>query len=341
VASEWDWVFDGAMSAAGSLMFIRGVSPERVMDAYAVNPAPARVLPATQAIEALRHPVTDRKGRVIYPWIRAGRAGDWAFAIDETWPGCADDEAAIGTELSAGTELAWCSWADGQGSFSYVVDGHSITWFDPWEAWKRFGRKPDFFLASMQQAGLQVDPPRRKAPPSPPRDPWIALLEMLTTTLGIRLSRQVALGPLLTAQRDLATEWVATYQDDDEAATSEWAWFREAGTAVGGTLMFARGASAGQVIEAFAIAPGARHNSFVPASKVSGVLRYPVCDDAGTLMHPWIRVGMTGEWAFAIDESAAGWGGYEDDCQGTSGLPCGRTDDLPVGGQVMSVLAVS
>jgi len=27
-------------------------------------------------------------------------------------------------------------------------------------------------------------------------------------------------------------------------------------------------------------------------------------------------------------------------CQGTSGLPCGRTADLPVGGQVMSVPAV-
>ena len=28
-------------------------------------------------------------------------------------------------------------------------------------------------------------------------------------------------------------------------------------------------------------------------------------------------------------------------CQGTSGLPCGRTADLLAGGQVMSVLAVS
>ncbi len=27
-------------------------------------------------------------------------------------------------------------------------------------------------------------------------------------------------------------------------------------------------------------------------------------------------------------------------CQGTSGLPCGRTADLPAGGQVMSLLAV-
>ena len=51
----------------------------------------------------------------------------------------------------------------------------------------------------------------------------------------------------------------------------------------------------------------------------------------------WIPV----ECRTSAQTAADGPGRYGYSCQGTSGLPCGRTADLLAGGQVMSVLAVS
>ena len=58
----------------------------------------------------------------------------------------------------------------------------------------------------MREAGLATEPsdPQEDAPAvqeSEPSDPIIAVLDMLTRALGIRLPAEVALGPLLTVQR--------------------------------------------------------------------------------------------------------------------------------------------
>jgi hypothetical protein len=48
----------------------------------------------------------------------------------------------------------------------------------------------------MRQAGVRLDDDDAI------KDPVIAVLDMVTLALGIRLSGDVALGPLLTVQRD-------------------------------------------------------------------------------------------------------------------------------------------
>ena len=67
----------------------------------------------------------------------------------------------------------------------------------------------------------------------------------------------------------------------------------------------------------------------------------------------WFGTSMTGPpnytltmtqgqtYTYTQEFSGNRFAGAVNICQGTSGLPCGRTADLLAGGQVMSVLAVS
>jgi hypothetical protein len=73
-----------------------------------------------------------------------------------------------------------------------------VTAFEPLRGWERFGTEPDRFAEQMRQVGLRtsIDDDDDVA------DPVTGLLEMLTVTLGIWVPRDVALGPLLTVQRD-------------------------------------------------------------------------------------------------------------------------------------------
>jgi hypothetical protein len=84
--------------------------------------------------------------------------------------------------------------------FYYFADGTEVTSFEPLMARDRFGSDPDRFVSQMRQAGLRVDPPADDDDNELERDSGIAVLEMLTLALGIRLSREVAIGPLLTVQ---------------------------------------------------------------------------------------------------------------------------------------------
>jgi hypothetical protein len=54
----------------------------------------------------------------------------------------------------------------------------------------------------MRQAGVRLDGEVRLDDDDAVKDPVIAVLEMVTLALGISLSKDVALGPLLTVQRD-------------------------------------------------------------------------------------------------------------------------------------------
>jgi hypothetical protein len=64
----------------------------------------------------------------------------------------------------------------------------------------RSGSEPDRFVPFMRQAGFRSDPASDSRVDGSFRDRAVALLETLTLALGIRLSRDDALGALLTFQ---------------------------------------------------------------------------------------------------------------------------------------------
>jgi hypothetical protein len=182
----------------GVLMFVRGASPERVMQAFGMDLRTARRLRAAEVYE-LPFRQEDETGAVL-PWIRVGAVGEWVFAIDESSAGHGGYEEDAARDLSAGTDVAWFTQTMTIDYFRYYRDGTLVTSFEPLFAWRRRGTDPDLFVPAMRQAGLRVDPPADDAE-SPLVDDVIALLEMLTIALGIRLPADVALGPLLTVHR--------------------------------------------------------------------------------------------------------------------------------------------
>lgn len=91
--------------------------------------------------------------------------------------------------------------------FRYLVDGTDVTSFEPLMSRYRSGTEPDRFLREMREVGLAVDLPdpgdefdEDEFEDEP--NPTVLALEMLTVALGIRLPADVALGPLLTVQRE-------------------------------------------------------------------------------------------------------------------------------------------
>jgi Family of unknown function (DUF6461) len=207
--SDWGWVrqVDG-LKIGGCLTFARGVSPERVIEAFGMDPAGAAVLSEAAAQE--RFPPGDP------PRIRVGSVGDWAFAVEElTLMGSLEN---VARDLSAGTESVAVDWtAKPTSTVRYFTDGIAMTVFEADAPNDRAGREPDRFLAEMRQAGMRTEP--RELPPPLSReeylarrrdlaelrrnyrDPVIVSLGMLTLALGIRLPAEVARGPLLTVSR--------------------------------------------------------------------------------------------------------------------------------------------
>jgi hypothetical protein len=186
----------------GSLMFARKVSAERIIEAFGVDPAAARLVPADGISAVLSHPLWDED----HPWIRAGTLGDWGFALTLTDFDMADRRDNMAQRLSSGTEVAVVAWTEIVDTFQYWEDGIMVTLFEPLLASDRSGSEPDRFLAEMREAGLETERPDPQEDESAVHgaeqsDPIIAVLDMLTRALGIRLPAEVALGPLLTVQR--------------------------------------------------------------------------------------------------------------------------------------------
>lgn len=94
-----------------------------------------------------------------------------------------------------------------------------------------------------------------------------------------------------------------------DAAT--WSWVRDGGREWGGCLIFARGASAEQIIQALGMDPGLAR--MLPMSRAGEALSFPAYDDEAKTICPWARVGRSGDWGFAISESALDIVGYHQD----------------------------
>jgi hypothetical protein len=184
----WDWVTE-EYDFAG-LIFARGATPERLIEVFGADPAAALLVTAEVAYETFGH-----------LWIRVGQAGEWAFAIN-----CSRSLGRPALELSAGTEVALFEMGPNLDYFYFYADGVEVTSFEQMMAYDRGGTDPDRFIASMRRAGLPVDRPPDAddddAPYGLDWDPPIALLDMLTLALGIKVPREVGLGPLLTFQPD-------------------------------------------------------------------------------------------------------------------------------------------
>jgi hypothetical protein len=185
VTPGWDWVTEEYEFAG--LMFVRGATLERLVEVFGANPAATLLLTAEVAYETFGH-----------TWIRVGQTGEWAFAINYSLL----DLEGPALELSAGTEVARFEMGPNADYFYFYSDGAEATSFEPLLACYRGGTDPDRFLASMRRAGLDVDPPSDADDDELDQDLRIALLYMLTLALGIKVPREVGLGPLLTFQPD-------------------------------------------------------------------------------------------------------------------------------------------
>lgn len=216
----WAWLGRGRREVLGCLTFVRGITPEQVIEGYGMDPSAARMLPLDRANEAVLYPVSGEDGYTVNPWIRAGKLGDWAFAASDTGLDLAGYHQEAARHLSAGTEAAVVIWTPNIDSLGYYADAAIMLQFDPGMSWERAGSDPDRFVAEMRRAGLQVERPdpdeqqarvleerariqeaRREGHEIEVFDDLVATLEMLTLALGIQLPEELARGPLLTVQR--------------------------------------------------------------------------------------------------------------------------------------------
>jgi hypothetical protein len=195
---RWGWV-RRAFDPGTSLVFARHATPERVIRGFRLDPAAGRVMTERQAA-VMDWGVRDLSGSELpCPFVRAGRSGDWAFAVDQSY--LALHSALHGhnvlATLSARSEAVQVLWTPKPNeSVEYYAAGAQILIFEPYRAWDR-GPDGDRFVSEMRQAGLHTEPPPEDAV-DPHVDVLIAALEMLTIALGIELTEDLTDGPLLT-----------------------------------------------------------------------------------------------------------------------------------------------
>jgi uncharacterized protein DUF6461 len=179
-----------------------------VIGAFGMNPAAAQLIPQAGDGKPYQYMVhDDRLGATLAPWIRAGRAGEWVFAISPCLTKVIDATSIAAVidavrELSRGGAAVFFEFNIAIDGLWYFEDGVEVTWFEPLRSCDRRGADPDRFVPQMRQAGLAVDPGEAADPDDYlDRDFRICALDMLTLALGIRVPAQVAYGPLLTVQR--------------------------------------------------------------------------------------------------------------------------------------------
>jgi PIN domain nuclease of toxin-antitoxin system len=194
---DWDWVNE-TFDIGGTFILARGASPEQIMRAFGMNPARARLVAASDVAQALHDPDWLRTEPPEHPWIRVGVAGEWGFALDVSTAGSGGYEEDAVDALAASAEVVLFTHTQTVDDFRYYARGDLVTTFEPGML-DRYGSDPDRFVEQMRQVGLPANIGDDRA-----ADYTIALFRMLTIALGIRVPRDLALGPLLTVQRETA-----------------------------------------------------------------------------------------------------------------------------------------
>jgi hypothetical protein len=200
--ADWDWVSDPEFELEFCLILARGATPDRIIEAFGLDATVARFLPESRAAEAPSCAVPGADINLAQPWLRAGQAGDWGFAIDQSALS-ADQYDEVARDRSRASEVVEIFRAMELSGVEYLVDGAVVTSFEPGAEWDRAGSRPDQFLREMRAAGLATERPGAPGTGggAEERDPLVPALGMLTRALGIRLPGHVVRGPLLTVQR--------------------------------------------------------------------------------------------------------------------------------------------
>ena len=185
-SGEWDWLRESALRLGCALIFARDVDQDEMFEAFDLDPSSA------QMEDWVFDPYHAR--------VRVGRLGAWTFAIDEDLESLdlALHGKNVGQRLSAGTEVVVVEWTPKPTEiFEYWADGTWVTTFEPYRAYDRLGSEPDRFLREMRQVGMVTEADEDA---EGPQDDLIAILDLVTLALGIRLPEQVAMGPLAAVQ---------------------------------------------------------------------------------------------------------------------------------------------
>jgi Family of unknown function (DUF6461) len=95
------------------------------------------------------------------------------------------------------------------------------------------------------------------------------------------------------------------------AVTEGWEWIKQRTLRMAGCLIFVRAVAPQRVIEGFGMDPAGA--MLLPEARTADAIRFPICDDKGETIGPYIRVGRTGEWAFAISQTGLDIMRYHDD----------------------------
>lgn len=293
---DWGWVSRGGMELCGSLMFARRASPEQMIEAFGLDPGTARLTAPGDAPDAIRSSGGrggDDAGHVIY----AGKAGDWAFVIDEF---LLSNELAIKghhvpLHLPAGTETAVVTWTPTISGAEYWADGEKRAQFDS------DLEDPELFLG---QAGLDVEAAAEADFDAP--GTHLAVLRMLTAALGIRVPAEIATGPLLRCRRPPAPAGAPGVQAPGRGRTAPAAEPSAPVPAVGGT-------AAGNLVW-LADSPVARTQAGFCLTLARGVTEEEMFaafgadprqarprhwEDLQDVMH--VQVGRSGDWVFALE----------------------------------------
>jgi cell wall assembly regulator SMI1 len=172
-----------------ALTFVAGIDEAELLRRFGADPARAVPRTRTQA-RALR----DSWVEGYLPVLRVGRAGRWAFAVEEERrPEGVRPE--VLRRLSAGTRAVALHYTGSGTRFTLVEDGTPVIEGDTLHPARWTGRDPGRFLPALRAAGL--------APPDATRYPdedVPALLGVLRTELGIEFDGDLLRPPLPSTQ---------------------------------------------------------------------------------------------------------------------------------------------
>lgn len=190
-AGDWDWMQDHRdLGVLGCWTFVRDRTPAQAMAAFGMDPATARMLTFDESFPAFSGR-KDQQGNTL-PWARFGTFGEWTFALEfESRLG--HTRGGVDRSLLIGTQAAHVWWSVEECEVGFSEDGRGVVAFEPCMEWSLVGTEPDRFAPQMRELGIMPCPDLGDCPPR-----VIHMLAFLTAIADIRLSEEVALGPLLT-----------------------------------------------------------------------------------------------------------------------------------------------